>query len=140
MARSVQSSAYRPYSPNLVEGGLCGHRSLTEFCDVNTIPTDPLSLFSEWLAIVGLFGARRLSQQSLAFPSPEEAPTLVYTDTETALFTYVPGRKLCELRLYAVLRSWACALRSSEKCALRGNSRLAFKPARLARDKWPCGL
>src|SRR5215204_7046737 len=45
-----------------------------------------------------------------------------------------------ELRLNGVLRSWACALRGSEKCALRANSRLAFKPARLARDKWPCGI
>jgi hypothetical protein len=78
MARSVQSSACRPYSTNLVEGGFRELRSLTEFCDVNTIPTDPLNLFSELLAIVDLFGAWRLSQQSNSFPSPEEAPTHVY--------------------------------------------------------------
>src|SRR5215212_1977347 len=34
------------------------------FCEVHTIPIGSLSLFSESPAIVGLFGARRLSQQS----------------------------------------------------------------------------
>jgi hypothetical protein len=47
---------------------------------------------------------------------------------------------MAKVELYGVLRSWACALQGSEKGALRGNSRMAFKPARLARDKWPCSL
>jgi hypothetical protein len=41
-------------------------------------PLDSLSLSSESPAIVGVFGARRLSQQSLSFPSPEKVPTRIY--------------------------------------------------------------
>jgi len=35
-----------------------------------------------------------------------------------------------ERRGIGILRSWAFALRGSEKCTLRGNSRLPLKPAR----------
>jgi hypothetical protein len=38
-----------------------------EFREVHTIPIDSLSLFSNSPAILGLFGARRLSQQSHSF-------------------------------------------------------------------------
>jgi hypothetical protein len=49
-------------------------------CEVHAIPIDSLRLFSESPAILRLFGARRLSQHDiiLSFPSPEEAPTLIY--------------------------------------------------------------
>ncbi len=53
-------------------------------------PIDSLSLFSESPAIVCLFGARRLSQQSHPFfPEPRKRCQPVYTDTEAALFNRV---------------------------------------------------
>jgi hypothetical protein len=42
-------------------------------CEVHTIPLDSLRVFSEMPAIVCLFGARRLSQQSYPFfPEPRK--------------------------------------------------------------------
>src|SRR5215207_5799872 len=49
------------------------HRSAwkARFCELNKIRIDSLSLFSESPAILHLFGARRLSQQSYSsFPEP----------------------------------------------------------------------
>jgi hypothetical protein len=46
-------------------------RGTVRFCDVHTIHIDFLILFSESLAILRLFGARRLSQQYYPFfPEP----------------------------------------------------------------------
>ena len=45
--------------------------SAIRLCEAHTIPIDSLRVFSESAAIVCLFGARRLSQQSYTFfPEP----------------------------------------------------------------------
>ena len=65
----------------MVEGPFCLFQTVSQdaFCQEHTIPIDSLILFSESPAIVRLFGARRLSQQSHPFfPSPEKVRTCIY--------------------------------------------------------------
>jgi hypothetical protein len=65
------------YSPECVEGEFSELRHDGVLRSAHE-PLDSLTLSSEAPAVVGLFGARRLSQQPLSFPSPETTPTRTY--------------------------------------------------------------